>query len=104
MVKHQVLQKSKGVFAFLQNKDLGLPQIKCVALFPKTTFWGVEKLTVLKRKIKRHLSFLSFQKEREKYEIKKTITYLHPVGFEPTLSFRSRIMSAVQSTTLPWML
>lgn len=29
---------------------------------------------------------------------------LHPVGFEPTTFFRSRIMSAVQSATLPWML
>lgn len=32
------------------------------------------------------------------------IKRLHPVGFEPTLFFRNRIMSAVQSTTLPWML
>ena len=29
---------------------------------------------------------------------------MHPVGFEPTMSFRNRIMSAVQSTPLPWML
>jgi hypothetical protein len=29
---------------------------------------------------------------------------LHPVGLEPTMSFRSCIMSAVQSTTLPRML
>lgn len=29
---------------------------------------------------------------------------MHPVGFEPTLSFENRIMSAMQSTTLPWML
>ena len=29
---------------------------------------------------------------------------MHPVGFEPTLFFRNRIMSAMQSTTLPWML
>ena len=34
----------------------------------------------------------------------KNLKTLHPVGFEPTLFFRSRIMSAVQSTTLPWML
>ena len=37
-------------------------------------------------------------------KIFKKIKRLHPVGFEPTLFFRSRIMSAVQSTTLPWML
>ena len=29
---------------------------------------------------------------------------MHPVGLEPTTFFRSRIMSAVQSTPLPWML
>ena len=29
---------------------------------------------------------------------------MHPVGFEPTMFFRNRIMSAVQSTPLPWML
>ena len=32
------------------------------------------------------------------------IYLLHPVGLEPTSSFRSRIMSAMRSTTLPWML
>lgn len=37
-------------------------------------------------------------------KILPNIKKLHPVGFEPTLFFRSRIMSAVQSTTLPWML
>jgi len=29
---------------------------------------------------------------------------MHPVGFEPTMCFTNRIMSPVQSTTLPWML
>ena len=33
----------------------------------------------------------------------KYTTKLHPVGFEPTTSLRNRIMSAMQSTTLPWM-
>ncbi len=28
---------------------------------------------------------------------------MHPVGFEPTIGVTCRIMSPVQSTTLPWM-